>query len=68
MVTADTAIGVRTARFIWLMRLKLIASYARYWSTPAARNMHVDGVERTWLKPGVPSWYKGAALNGVYGF
>jgi hypothetical protein len=30
--------------------------------------MHVDGVERTWLKPGVPKWYKGAALNGVYGF
>jgi TPR repeat protein len=23
--------------------------------------MHVSGVERTWLKPGVPKWFKGAA-------
>jgi TPR repeat protein len=27
----------------------------------AARKMHAIGVERTWLKPGVPEWYKGAA-------
>jgi len=24
--------------------------------------MHVNGVERIWLKPDVPKWYKGAAI------